>query len=675
MKWLRTTRFECLVSASTLVLGMGCDFAGNADMGGRANAGGNRAADASSVGATGIGGSSDGLGGAPQPTNRSGRGGAGAVSAGGAVSLGGAVGLGGGVSLGGATAGDPSPTPCYIKVSVGPDVLDSLSGGTQSPLYLWSGDGFVGVASGTNGLGYRVQRLASNGAVQGAAVTLWSETKAGSTLDAAASGDALAIVESIEETANNRPICRLAMARLPEVSPVLAPFRISDEPAGDTILNEARRCQVAATADGFMATWQQSTSATSDVSTLFAQAFDRDGNPVGERLAIASGDKSVGLYTLSSDGNRAILTATSGKDAQTNLVLIENGAMRFTPLDTGVLGASQAVTLAPVPAGFLARTSQNVSVLDRDGRLTQGPIEVDSAKLVAPVGSNHYVVVSRDEYLTAHSLDASLSNPSAPTALSQDRSSSAVQLVAAPDASVVGLVFNDAGKTRFAKLECTDTPPSSVGPKVCPESAEVTPKDDGCTDPVCHTMVRLDYLTLAPRGWAVVGGPLNPVDKAAANTAAAAVFAEHGEYLSSPAEISGPTAGLFTAYISPSDFGAVALVGEASGLVVASGGVVWAGTGHWWVPTAWNDPKDLACATTGFEAEETYVDPGTCSSYYGEVEHATASEALDLVLRSNLAAHAQSQGAFSAFVYLYTPTLGACSPENAEYLVVLTRKQ
>lgn len=114
---------------------------------------------------------------------------------------------------------------------------------------------------------------------------------------------------------------------------------------------------------------------------------------------------------------------------------------------------------------------------------------------------------------------------------------------------------------------------------------------------------------------------------------------------------------------------------QASGQVVASGGIVWAGTGRWWVPTAWREPNDLVCATTGFEPEETYVDPGTCPGYYGEVQHVTATQALELVLRSNLAAHVQSQGAFSAFVYLYTPTVGACSPERAEYLVVLTRKQ
>ena len=45
----------------------------------------------------------------------------------------------------------------------------------------------------------------------------------------------------------------------------------------------------------------------------------------------------------------------------------------------------------------------------------------------------------------------------------------------------------------------------------------------------------------------------------------------------------------------------------------------------------------------------------------------------DVVLRSNLAQYLAAQGDFSVFAYLYTPTVGACDPSVAEYLVVLAQ--
>jgi hypothetical protein len=106
-------------------------------------------------------------------------------------------------------------------------------------------------------------------------------------------------------------------------------------------------------------------------------------------------------------------------------------------------------------------------------------------------------------------------------------------------------------------------------------------------------------------------------------------------------------------------------------LVVSAGGVVWSGQGQYWVPSQWNDPSSLACAAEAAEAAETYLDSGQCASE--DVTPATAGEALDVVLRSNLAAHLAEQGPFSAYTFLYTPSVGACFPEIAEYLVVLTQ--
>jgi hypothetical protein len=134
-----------------------------------------------------------------------------------------------------------------------------------------------------------------------------------------------------------------------------------------------------------------------------------------------------------------------------------------------------------------------------------------------------------------------------------------------------------------------------------------------------------------------------------------------------------PEAGLFAALAPEGDFGGFALVGQESGLAVAGGGIVWSGVANYWIPTAWNDPGDLSCGRESVEPTETYLDPRTCVSGALLDTPATASEALDVVLRSNLAAQVASEGPFSAYTFLHTRTEGECSPKNVEYLVVLTR--
>jgi hypothetical protein len=190
---------------------------------------------------------------------------------------------------------------------------------------------------------------------------------------------------------------------------------------------------------------------------------------------------------------------------------------------------------------------------------------------------------------------------------------------------------------------------------------------------VCYVAIRLDYLTLGLRGWSVSSGPAKSIDAAAAGRAADDAFEKSGEqYLSSETQVSGPEAGLFTALRQPSDFGAFALIGEQSGAVVAAGGVVWAGRGSYWVPGSWKPADDIACGKESAVPAETYLDSGSCEPETG-ARAATAREALDVALRSNLAAYVADQGPFKAFAYLYMPTVGLCDPGAGEYLIVLSQ--
>jgi hypothetical protein len=208
---------------------------------------------------------------------------------------------------------------------------------------------------------------------------------------------------------------------------------------------------------------------------------------------------------------------------------------------------------------------------------------------------------------------------------------------------------------------------------VCPNMAPVQPFDDGCTDPVCHVAIRMDYTHLTFKGYASTGGPSNPIDGTVALAKAQAVFDANNQYGSPSVRVSPARGGLFFVFATPGDFGSFALVGADSGAVVTAGGVVWAGSGSYWLPKTWRSGSDIACGPSRAEPDETFVDRGTCDSYDGTTG-APSSDALELALRTNVAAGYASRGAFSAYLYLYTPSVGACMANVAEYIAVLTRK-
>jgi len=303
-------------------------------------------------------------------------------------------------------------------------------------------------------------------------------------------------------------------------------------------------------------------------------------------------------------------------------------------------------------------------LVDRDGRQLAGPIE-DAGRLVAPMGGG-YVVVQNEEYLVARTLDAELGRRSEASGISHDRRAQASELLFTPDGKRVALIYSEEGHQRFATLEC-DAEPAPVGPQPCAEVATVDPLDVACEDAICHVLVRLDADTLGMRGYAVVGGDENPIDASEALAAADEVFAPRGEGLVQNGEVSGPEAGMYSIYAVPTDFGAFALVSAESGLVVSAGGIVWAGTGSYWTPETWQPGSDVACGPDATEPDDSYVVEGLCGLD-------SPSAALDVVLRSNLAAHLAEQGPFSAYGFLYTPTQGACDASVAEYLIVLTQR-
>jgi hypothetical protein len=202
----------------------------------------------------------------------------------------------------------------------------------------------------------------------------------------------------------------------------------------------------------------------------------------------------------------------------------------------------------------------------------------------------------------------------------------------------------------------------------------VGPLDDGCTDAVCYTVIRLDYLTLAPHGWASLGGPLHAIDASTAKTIAAALFASDCKDCSGTApSLMGPYAGFYYVSISPLDFGAFALVGAQSGLVATAGSVIWTGRGNYFAPATWKSASDIRCGMNQIGPGETFEDAShSCETGDGK-SGTDASDALALVVRTNIADAYAQKGSFSAYVTLYAPAVGACDPSVAEWVIVLSR--
>jgi hypothetical protein len=118
----------------------------------------------------------------------------------------------------------------------------------------------------------------------------------------------------------------------------------------------------------------------------------------------------------------------------------------------------------------------------------------------------------------------------------------------------------------------------------------------------------------------------------------------------------------------------MALVSADSGAVIVAGAVEWSGRGEYWAPPVWKDSSQIGCLAKTTPAEAVTV-PGSCNDYPNATTPKSADDATSVALQTNLASLFTARGPFSVFTYLYTPTVGACDPSVAEYVVVLTQRR
>ncbi|HKP62875.1 MAG TPA: hypothetical protein VJV78_39340 [Polyangiales bacterium] len=516
---------------------------------------------------------------------------------------------------------------------------------------------------------FRALLLDDEGTPVGSDREVWSGVRSSSEATLAISGDVLAMAIGATD-ASERRVCQFALASLSDLSQLAPPTRFSDPPDGATILNEADFCSIVGIDDGFMLVWQQFVSNTSVEMRLFAQQIGRDGKPTGERLTLVEGLQKPGEPGLAGDGERVFIVHEAERSGDRTLFTIEGGRVTRGALELPGSTDRGRLRLQAAHHGLLLQSGSSVWTLDPDGRAVAGPRTMRPEGLIAPLGDG-FVVLEHAEFLTATTLDARLEAPSNQLGISTDRGAYARALVGPPEGSKTLLVYQAEGATRLTRLTCGDTDPAPLGPQSCPAKEPLAPLDDGCEDAVCQVAIRLDALTLGVRGWTATGGAKQPMTSTQVGETAARLFTMKSEYVSNPPEVTGPTAGVYLAWVDPSDFGAIALIGADNGAVIAAGGVVWSGMGNYWVPETWRSADAIACGKNGIQPAETFLGGGYCTDD-PKMKPKSASAALDVALRTNLAAHVATRGPVAAYVHMYLPTVGACNPRVAEYLVVLT---
>lgn len=576
-----------------------------------------------------------------------------------------------------APKGDVSPGACkHLGIGATASFSDSeAQDGLSFSRFAWSGDGYVGVWQNKGGKGFRFVHLDRQGAQQGPLQTLWPSHDSAQQAQLAVSSDVLAIVYgSYQGAVNPRPICMMALTQLSGTE-VKAPFLVKDPSQPGSDIFEIGACTVVADDLGFAVSWSEM-SASGDLEwTVLLQLFDRVGQPRADPVVLAQGaDKGLMKGATLAWTGEVVVAAHMDANGQPLLTTIQDGQMQQHPLQLFEWRPGGLLTMGFVGV-LLASWNDQLAAINLDGTISKGPVQVDISTRLTPLADSAVLAYKR-EFLVANLLDQALNPSGEPLGISTERDVFLHQLEGAPDGSTAGVFYFEEG-LQFAELRCASEPPPPLGPPDCPPNTTGSPLDDGCTDPVCHAVIRLDYLSLGLKGYAVMGGEDQPVDEAGAKTAAEAVFIQYGDYfaINDDISVSSPQAGMFHALYSAGDFGGFALVAQDSGEVVAAGGIVWMGHGSWWIPAAWQPASDLACGDVA-AAAVSHADPDYgCGDNSGNPSGPyDATDALDLALRLNLTAHFASRGPFSAYTYLYTPAVGTCDPSVAEFVVVLSQK-
>jgi len=207
-----------------------------------------------------------------------------------------------------------------------------------------------------------------------------------------------------------------------------------------------------------------------------------------------------------------------------------------------------------------------------------------------------------------------------------------------------------------------------------------------CTDTSIAAVIRLDFFSLEPKGYALFTGDGEPVTPAKAVEIAEAAAADF--YAGNDYEVvnDGPVDGDIAVLLDdPGDFGGQAMVDLRTGTLLFKAGVVWMGEGEIHVPETWEAPEGMGHVSSGAPPPSgldvvkepcLWWEDEACYTYAEntmlEVPCTTGDDALAVVRHILLAHEIAACGDYRAAAVFWARSVGGTNFDTAEWIVVLT---
>lgn len=193
-------------------------------------------------------------------------------------------------------------------------------------------------------------------------------------------------------------------------------------------------------------------------------------------------------------------------------------------------------------------------------------------------------------------------------------------------------------------------------------------------DAYCHLLVRLDYVSRLPVGYAGICGDASPTTAAQGLEVLGAFDqADTGEGAEDLAHVGAQATPETWAYFDPpADFGGAGIVSARTGQVLWRGSIVWDGTGHHVFPPLWGFASQLGArcpSSTAVTPAADAIDFRDGSLLSDTVRDAVLATLDQTVALDALATHGTLA---PATVHLYPRTIGEFQPSEAEWIIVLT---
>lgn len=187
------------------------------------------------------------------------------------------------------------------------------------------------------------------------------------------------------------------------------------------------------------------------------------------------------------------------------------------------------------------------------------------------------------------------------------------------------------------------------------------------TGQVCTVAIRLDYQSMAIKGYQAICGDYAQVS----DIEAASVSTSDNGYGTGDTMLNeSQPENNYVFYRSAGDFGGVGAVNAQTGLSVFGASIIWSGTGEITYPATWREPSELGsnCRSAGGINVRSGWDLISGTALSAQV----VDTAVEVVLGTAVPAAMWANGyVFHATVLLYPRSVGEFDPASAEWVVLV----